>query len=1019
MKTIISLFVLLAVLNFSLFSQEKTYFQQAVNYDLDVTLNDVDHTLTGAIKIEYTNNSPDELDFIYFHLWPNAYKNTQTAFARQKVENGSTRFYFSDKKDRGEIRDLDFNINGKTTTWEYDQQNVDIAIVRLPKPLRSGEKIIIETPFILQIPKSFSRLGHVEQSYQLTQWYPKPAVYDAEGWHPMPYLDQGEFYSEFGDFDVTITLPSNYVVGATGELQTASEIEFLNQKATQGASMNFEETNENTAFPKSDATTKTLHYTAKNVHDFAWFADKRFHVLKSGVTLPSGKKVDTWAMFTDLEANLWKEAPTYLDRSVTFYSEKVGEYPWSHATAVQSALSAGAGMEYPMITVIGESGTARSLDIVITHEVGHNWFYGILATNERDYPWMDEGMNSYYEQRYTAKYYPGQDKLGDMLPGWMSNLLDADEVELGYAGYLLQARRHEEQHIHCHSAELTNVNYGLSGYTRPADVLWYLANYLGEDNFDNIMKSYYAKWSFKHPQPADFRAVFEDAVDKDLSWFFDDVLMTNKQLDYALTRTQGKVATIENRGEISAPYSISLLKGDKIVKTMWYKGFEGKKEVSLTTGDYDAAVIDAIKVIPDVNRKNNGQKRKPQLKFLGGIENEDKRTLYYTPLIGGNAYDKLTLGLGVYNVVIPAKNFELALAPMIGTGSGELVGTAGANYFVYPKKGVFKSIRMGLGVRSFHYNEYGGSDPAIDYLERYTRIVPSMNFELRKRTPRSPVSQNITIKYVRVLQENATFFRDTFPNSVAQYTGNKLNDWGVIQASYSYQNSNTINPFSLVASLEFMPDGVDANNPFDRDNTYAKLALEGTYRYVYQAGKGIDFRLFAGTFLYNANRDFGDFTFNMTRQGYQDNNFDDYYFGRSETEGIWSQQVQLTDGAFKTPLQRSDYGESNAFLFAVNFKADLPIKLPLNLPIKPYFDIGYFKNTAPSVTPEPGYELMLSGGLAIEFADGVAGLYLPIFSNERLSNALQSRGSGYFNRVGFTLNLNRMNPFELLRGLSL
>jgi len=229
----------------------------------------------------------------------------------------------------------------------------------LSKPLKSGETIVIETPFTLQIPKSFSRLGHVGQSYQLTQWYPKPAVYDAEGWHPMPYLDQGEFYSEFGDFDVTITLPSNYVVGATGELQTASEVEFLNQKAKQGAGMNFEEMNQSADFPPSDETTKTLNYTAKNVHDFAWFADKRFHVLKSGVTLASGKKVDTWAMFTDLEANLWKDATTYLDRSVKFYSEKVGEYPWSHATAVQSALSAGAGMEYPMITVIGESGSAR------------------------------------------------------------------------------------------------------------------------------------------------------------------------------------------------------------------------------------------------------------------------------------------------------------------------------------------------------------------------------------------------------------------------------------------------------------------------------------------------------------------------------------------------------------------------------------------------------------------------------------------------------------------------------------
>ncbi len=1018
MKTIISLFPLLTIFNFFLIAQQKNYFQQTANYTINVTLNDVEHSLSGTINIEYTNNSPDELDFIYFHLWPNAYKNTETAFAHQKLEDGNTRFYFSKEKDRGEIRDLDFSIDGKTTTWEYDQQNIDIAIVRLPKPIKTGETILIETPFTIQIPKSFSRLGHVGQSYQLTQWYPKPAVYDAEGWHPMPYLDQGEFYSEFGDFDVTITLPSNYVVGATGELQTESEVAFLNQKAKQGASMNFEEMNQAAAFPTSDASTKTINYTAKNVHDFAWFADKRFHVLKSGVTLASGKKVDTWAMFTDLEANLWKDATTYLDRSVEFYSQKVGEYPWSHATAVQSALSAGAGMEYPMITVIGESGTARALDIVITHEVGHNWFYGILATNERDYPWMDEGMNSYYEQRYTAKYYPGQDKLGDYLPPALSNLLDADDAELGYTGYLFQARRHEEQAIHCHSAELVRVNYGLSGYTRPAEVLWYLANYLGEDNFDKIMQNYYRKWRFKHPQPHDFRKVFEDAVNKDLSWFFDDVLMTTKQIDYALTRTNGKVASIENKGEIAAPYSISLIKDGEIVKTMWYKGFEGKKDVSLTAEDYDAAVIDAIKVIPDANRRNNGQKRKPQAKFLGGIENENKRTLYYAPFIGGNAYDKFTIGLGMYNVVIPAKNFELTLAPGFGTGSGELVGVAGANYFIYPKKGAFQSIRAGLGARSFHYNTYRGDVPTIDYLERYTRLTPSINFEFRKKTPRSPVSQNIGIKYIHILQENATFFRDTLPESILQYTGNELSNWGLIQASYSYTNDNAINPFGLTASMEFLPDGIDPDDPFDRDNTYAKLTLEGNYRYVYQAGKGIDFRLFAGTFLVNANRDFGGFTFNMTTQGFQDNNYDDYYFGRFETEGIWSQQIQQVDGAFKTPLLNSVYGTSNAFLIALNFKTDLPINLPLNLPLKPYFDVGYFKNTAPSVTADFNYEFMYSGGVAIEFGDGVAGIYLPLVSNERLSNALRSRGGSYLNQIGFTLNLNALNPFEFVRGLS-
>jgi len=663
---------------------------------------------------------------------------------------------------------------------------------------------------------------------------------------------------------------------------------------------------------------------------------------------------------------------------------------------------------------------------VITHEVGHNWFYGILATNERDYPWMDEGMNSYYEQRYTDKYYPGQDKLGDMLPNFLSNLLDADEVELGYGGYLLQARRHEEQPIHCHSAELVSINYGLSGYTRPADVLWYLANYLGEDNFDKIMQSYYAKWGFKHPQPADFRKVFEDAVDKDLSWFFDDILTTTKQLDYTLTNAKGRIATIENKGEIAAPYSISLIKEGEIVKTMWYKGFEGKKDVSLTTEDYDAAVIDAIKVMPDVNRRNNGQKRKLQLKLLGGIENADKRTLYYTPLIGGNAYDKFTIGLGMYNVVVPAKNFELTLAPMFSTGTGELVGAASANYFMYPKKGIFKSINFGLGAKSFH-NFIFKSDTTIrvDFSNRYYRFSSHVNFEFNKKTPRSPVSQNIELKLIGVLQEEKK------SDDNGSFVGHEIRHRGLARITHNYRDENTLNPFSTKTTIEILPGSLDNTDLLSRDNSYVKLLVEGKYQPLYMPDKRFSMRVFGGVFLYNANRytSSPSYPIRMVASGGNDYHFDDYYMGRVDEQigirntSIWTQQIQPLSGGFKTPLTESAYGRSSTFLIALNLKSDLPMNLPLNLPLKPYFDIGFLNNAGTMETEK--YELMYNFGIALELGDGLLGLYLPIFSDpcngtDDLActrNKLAERGN-YLNRIGFTVNLNGLNPFEFLRGVS-
>ena len=211
------------------------YFQQHVEYDIDATLNDNDHTLSAHLTLKYTNNSNDTLHFIWFHLWPNAYKNNKTAFAKQKLRLGSTNFFYSEEKNRGFIDNLMFEVNNEKVNWEFHKDWIDVAKVLLNHPLSPGETITISTPFFVKIPKVFSRLGHSGKHYEMTQWYPKPAVYDKDGWHEMPYLNMGEFYSEFGTFDVKITLPEDYVVMATGDLINGQkEYAWLDSLASEG-----------------------------------------------------------------------------------------------------------------------------------------------------------------------------------------------------------------------------------------------------------------------------------------------------------------------------------------------------------------------------------------------------------------------------------------------------------------------------------------------------------------------------------------------------------------------------------------------------------------------------------------------------------------------------------------------------------------------------------------------------------------------------------------------------------------
>ena len=271
--------LVLSVLSFSAFAQQG-YWQQKVDTRIEVGLDDKEHVLNGDISMEYTNNSPDTLTYIYIHLWPNAYSHDRTNYAEQMAENGETDFYYSKSAKRGNISELSFKVNDKPVEYFSSRNIPDVARIDLPQPLLPGAKLKIETPFKVKIPEVTSRLGHTKQAYFISQWFPKPAVYDKKGWHPLPYLNFGEFYSEVGSYDVRITLPKNYVVMATGNCMDESENAWLDELSKKEFPS---DTLYKKSWPASSAETKTLHFHEDNVHDFAWFADKRWVVRKDTV----------------------------------------------------------------------------------------------------------------------------------------------------------------------------------------------------------------------------------------------------------------------------------------------------------------------------------------------------------------------------------------------------------------------------------------------------------------------------------------------------------------------------------------------------------------------------------------------------------------------------------------------------------------------------------------------------------------------------------------------------------------
>ncbi|HMQ50001.1 MAG TPA: M1 family metallopeptidase [Saprospiraceae bacterium] len=981
------------------------YFQQQVDCQIEALLDDRANQLHGDITIDYQNNSPDTLRFLYFHLWPNAYSSRNTAFAQQMLRMGSTRFYFASPDEIGGIDSLNFKIDQQLISWKLEAENPDIARLDLPKPLLPGQQIRVSTPFRVKIPYCFSRLGHVGDAFQVTQWYPKPAVYDRNGWHPMPYLDMGEFYSEFGNFDVRITLPENYVVAATGTLQTPEEQHFLQQNIAASsrwlASADLENDKLDT-FPDSSPKLKTLHYTAEQVHDFAWFADKRFMVQNGETVLPSGKKVVTWAFFTKAEQAYWQNGVSYINRAIQHYSALVGEYPYPQATAVETSLGAGGGMEYPMITNISLAGSEQALDEVITHEVGHNWFYGILAFNERDHPWMDEGLNSYYDHRYSEEHY---DETGLELPAFLLSKTEMTPFELAW---LFQARRHLNMPPDTHSDHSKPINYFLGAYEIPARAFKYLEKYLGTAEFDQLMQGFFAEWQFKHPQPEDLRQYLEQHSGKNLGWLFDGILYSKELQDYAVKKVKAVDANLEitlvNKGKINGPVPLFLQRNEgDITDVFWVPGFEGEKTVSWRENDYKTLILDQHRWSLDYNRRNDQMRLKGcfkkteplAFKFLTGVENERLSTIYWLPILGVNAYDGFMAGLALYNSSVPERRVEWAIAPYYAFESQQWAGLGDVHANFYPDGHFIHKIRLGLEAKSFSFNHFESGDAH----QRYLRLMPYLRLYLQHKET-STASSHITWRSLRIGEDQLQFSNN------GEFLGETWQANWIHELSYEREQRRKLNPNDLKIALE--------QQTFDylfRQDNYLKASLEWRQNLTYQHYRNIQWRVFLGYFLANTNRDdrsAAPGAFNLIAQGSNDYRYDEFYLGRNQQEGISLQQIGMRDGGFKTVIGSGfNLGRSNQFLAALNLRADLPPGLPRF--IKPYFDVGYYEIPDTPVSEK----LLWNGGLMLSFFNEVFEIYFPLISDQQIQDRFAERGN-YAQRIAFRLDIHRLSPWRMV-----
>ncbi|MDD4993267.1 MAG: M1 family metallopeptidase [Paludibacter sp.] len=963
------------------------YFQQTVNYNIRVTLHDKTHELSAYEEVEYINNSPDTLRQLYFHLWPNAYSNNKTDLAKQLFTTRGKERLFNDPALRGYIDSLNFEVDNVAVRWNLLPGQPDICLILLNKPLVQGDHIIISTPFHVKIPKGVtSRLGHIGESYQVSQWYPKPAVYDQTGWHPMPYLDQGEFYSEFGSFDVHITLPQNYIVGASGDLQNTRETAMLDSLAADTTWIKAARLGR-TNFPPSALQTKTLDYRGNNLHDFAWFADKRFHVLKSKVTLPgSGKEVTTRLMFTNQQSGLWRNAIPYIDNAILDFSAWIGDYPYNSFTAVQSALNAGLGMEYPGITVIGLTKDAYSLDKVIAHEACHNWFYGALGSNERRFPYMDEGMTTAYEVRYLTKRYPGRKLWQNYLKKEsQAKFLQIDQLpeqRTMELEWLMAARSNNEQPINLSSTDYDANGYNLFPYSKAAISFNYLRAYLGDSTFDAIIKDYYREWKFKHPQPDNLRNKFELHAQQDMNWFFDDLIGTTKQIDYKIIRYENKQLLIRNVGELNAPFQLGALSGDTVCARKWINGFAGEQWINTPPQHYTEFRIDPDHVMPLVDRQNNhirtsgifpkASALQPQL--LLSIEDPEKHALMYMPVANWNQETGIMVGVALSNGIVIPKPLEYFLMPFYTFSNSTIVGYGRIGYNITPNN---KTIRLAkITLEGLQFGAPGG--------QLYRKLSAGLNIHFRPVTVTNPIRQRAYVRYLLASDLS----------EIENGLNARMNPY--IQLGYTVEKTSLVNPYNMLLS-------------FESGKTYQKAAIDCNYKLSYTGrANGLEVRLFAGAVLSNTA---SNAVYNLAPAGRSgrelylyDGTFPDR-FGVYPTT-VFSRQMTVSEGGLVSPVNGM-LGYSK-WLVSLSLSSNLPGKAG-RVGVKPFVNLLLNDHGTGAGNNSPFFA---EAGLKVGIWN-FAEIYLPLLVT---NNVLACTGS-IKNRIRIVFNIDFTNPGKISMGI--
>ena len=583
-----------------------SYWQQHVDYTMDVDIDVENYQYKGTQQLVYTNNSPDVLEQVFYHLYYNAFQPGSEMDARlqavvdpdnrmvtnigsPEIPRYESRISKLKSTEIGFLKIASLKQNGNVVKYTSEGTVLEVS---LNKPIQPGEKVIFDMEFDGQVPVHIRRAGRNNEdgvALSMAQWYPKMAEYDFEGWHADPYIAR-EFHGVWGNFDVTLHIDKTYTVGGTGYLQNPEEI-----------GHGYEDTSKKIKINNNKKL--SWHFIAPNVHDFAWAADPNYtHDIVNTV---NGTVLHFLYKNDKKYAKTWKELQSFTEKALDYFNENIGQYPYKQYSVIQGG---DGGMEYAMCTLIS-GGDGNSIAGLVFHEFAHSWFQHILATNESKHSWMDEGFANYISSLASNKILRG----GEGKPS-----------EKNYAGYFYAVKNNIEEPLTTHADRFnTNTAFSIGSYTKGSMFLSQLNYIIGEENVKKTIKKYFNDFKFKHPTPNDIKRTAEKVSGIQLDWYLNEWIETKHTIDYAIVKVEEKSITLARVGQMPMPVDVSvtyvdgskegfniplrMMRGEKPTKRTVLKDWAWAYPTYTfsTLKEIKAVEIDASQLMADIDRTNN------------------------------------------------------------------------------------------------------------------------------------------------------------------------------------------------------------------------------------------------------------------------------------------------------------------------------------------------------------------------------------------------------------------------------